>query len=162
HFWLTGRERVRRHSGRGRSLPDPDERAGCGRNRDRGRADLRRVGGRPTRVRGPRHGARRVAARTPAARRRANRVCGADDRRWPAVRRGGGDQGTSRHRDSVLFRPAGRWCVKRRRTLAATVILILAIAGLAVRLDPDRRALGWVRAEPFYHGRAASAWRRDL
>ena len=42
------------------------------------------------------------------------------------------------------------------------VILLVVAAGLAVVLDPGRRALGWVRGEPFYRGRAASAWRRDL
>lgn len=52
--------------------------------------------------------------------------------------------------------------MKRRRVIWGAVILLLAVAGLAVAFDPDRRAVGWARGEPFYHGRAASAWRRDL
>jgi len=52
--------------------------------------------------------------------------------------------------------------VKRRRVVRVAVVLLLAVAGLAIGLDPDRRALGWARGEPFFQGRAASAWRREL
>jgi HEAT repeat protein len=52
--------------------------------------------------------------------------------------------------------------VKRRRLIWSSVVLVLGAGGLVVGLDPDRRVLGWARGEPFFQGRAASAWRRDL
>jgi HEAT repeat protein len=42
------------------------------------------------------------------------------------------------------------------------VVLILAGGGLAVALDPAARVQGWVGGEPFFQGRSATAWRRDL
>ena len=46
--------------------------------------------------------------------------------------------------------------------IGAVLGLVLAAGALAVGLDPARRVPGWARGEPFYQGRAASAWRRDL
>lgn len=44
--------------------------------------------------------------------------------------------------------------------------MILALAFLAlvvaVRLDPSARVEGWLKDEPFFAGRSASAWTRDL
>jgi HEAT repeat protein len=43
------------------------------------------------------------------------------------------------------------------------IALALAIvAGVAIAFDPSARVLGWVRGEPFFQGRAATAWNRDL
>jgi HEAT repeat protein len=40
--------------------------------------------------------------------------------------------------------------------------LVVVAAGVAVALDPAARVQGWVNGEPFYGGRSATAWRRDL
>jgi HEAT repeat protein len=48
-----------------------------------------------------------------------------------------------------------------RLVLLVSVLAVVGIA-LAAVLDPDSRAEGWLRGEPFYHGRSASAWRHDL
>jgi HEAT repeat protein len=50
----------------------------------------------------------------------------------------------------------------RRRVILLTLVLLAAAAGVAVALDPAARVQGWVNGEPFYHGRSATAWRRDL
>jgi HEAT repeat protein len=52
--------------------------------------------------------------------------------------------------------------MKRARLLLAVVALLLVAAGAAALLDPAARVAGWVRGEPFYRDRSASAWRRDL
>jgi HEAT repeat protein len=52
--------------------------------------------------------------------------------------------------------------LKRRRVLWLVILVIVAGVAIVVGLDPDRRVQGWLAAEPFYQGRAASAWRRDL
>jgi len=52
--------------------------------------------------------------------------------------------------------------LKRRRVLFLAILAIVVVVAIAVVLDPDRRAPGWLTGEPFYQGRAASAWQRDL
>jgi HEAT repeat protein len=53
--------------------------------------------------------------------------------------------------------------MKRRRTiLIALLILVLGVVAGATLFDPANRVRGWVGGEPFYQGRAASAWRNDL
>jgi len=52
--------------------------------------------------------------------------------------------------------------LKRRRVLWLVILVIVACAAIAVGFDPDRRVQGWLTGEPFYQGRAASAWHRDL
>jgi HEAT repeat protein len=42
------------------------------------------------------------------------------------------------------------------------VVGLLMVVGWAIVLDPAHRVPGWVNGEPFYQGRAASAWRLDL
>lgn len=49
----------------------------------------------------------------------------------------------------------GKWIV------AGLVLLVAAGVGFAL-LDPDARVRGWMAGEPFYRGRAATAWRHDL
>ena len=51
----------------------------------------------------------------------------------------------------------------RRIMWMGLALVLLAVAGLAVAfLDPDARLRGWVAGEPFFRGRAATAWRHDL
>ncbi len=40
-------------------------------------------------------------------------------------------------------------------------LIVAAAVGFAL-LDPDARVQGWVGGEPFFQGRSATAWRRDL
>lgn len=49
----------------------------------------------------------------------------------------------------------------RRVMLVALVLLLVGVVAAAI-FDPSRRLLGWANGEPFYQGRAASAWARDL
>lgn len=51
---------------------------------------------------------------------------------------------------------------RRRRVVLAVLAAALAGGGLAVALDPSARVQGWVGGEPFFQGRSATAWRRDL
>jgi HEAT repeat protein len=51
--------------------------------------------------------------------------------------------------------------LKRRRTILL-VILLLVATGITIGLDPSRRVHGWVGGEPFFQGRSASAWSREL
>jgi len=51
---------------------------------------------------------------------------------------------------------------KRRRVIVLIVLAILLAAGIAAGLDPSARVHGWIAGEPFYQGRSATAWRRDL
>jgi HEAT repeat protein len=41
-------------------------------------------------------------------------------------------------------------------------LALVVVASVAIAFDPSARILGWVRGEPFYQGRAATAWKRDL
>jgi HEAT repeat protein len=52
--------------------------------------------------------------------------------------------------------------VKRRRWIIGAAVLLLAGVALALWADSDRRLLGRACGEPFFQGRAASAWHRDL
>jgi HEAT repeat protein len=52
--------------------------------------------------------------------------------------------------------------MKRRRVIAVVMLLLVVTGIAALFLDPAERVLGWARGEPFYHGRAASAWRGEL
>jgi HEAT repeat protein len=52
--------------------------------------------------------------------------------------------------------------MRRRRLAAVGALLALAGGTAAVVFDPAARVQGWVRGEPFYRGRSATAWRRDL
>jgi HEAT repeat protein len=49
-----------------------------------------------------------------------------------------------------------------RRALAVGIVLLLCGAGLAIILDPAARVQGWINSEPFFQGRSATAWRREL
>jgi HEAT repeat protein len=51
--------------------------------------------------------------------------------------------------------------MKRKWLLVALVLAVVAVAAFAM-LDPDARLKGWVGGQPFFHGRAASAWGREL
>jgi HEAT repeat protein len=52
----------------------------------------------------------------------------------------------------------------KRRWLVVLVVVALVVAGggLAAWFDPAARVPGWVGGEPFFQGRSATAWRRDL
>jgi HEAT repeat protein len=50
---------------------------------------------------------------------------------------------------------------RRTKFLVAGAALIVGV-GVAAVFDPHARIAGWVKGEPFYAGRSASAWRRDL
>lgn len=51
----------------------------------------------------------------------------------------------------------------RRRWVGLLIALtVAAIAALAIAFDPSARVPGWFRGEPFFQGRAATAWKRDL
>lgn len=52
--------------------------------------------------------------------------------------------------------------MKRRRWIIAALVLLVIAVALALLADPDRRLLGRAYGEPFFQGRAASAWHRDL
>jgi HEAT repeat protein len=54
--------------------------------------------------------------------------------------------------------------MKRKRTIWIVVIVLLVagLCALAVFFDPSARVLGWVRGEPFFEERSATAWRREL
>jgi HEAT repeat protein len=53
--------------------------------------------------------------------------------------------------------------MSRTRKLAFIGLAVVVVAAIAAAiLDPSRRLIGWVKGEPLYHGRAASAWARDL
>lgn len=54
--------------------------------------------------------------------------------------------------------------MNRRARIALVSLLVFGIAGLTLGLayDPDARLQGWVRGEPFYAGRSATAWEREL
>ena len=55
-----------------------------------------------------------------------------------------------------------RHTMKRRSLFIVAIGLIVAAAvGFAI-LDPDAHLQGWVGGEPFFQGRSASAWRRNL
>ena len=52
---------------------------------------------------------------------------------------------------------------RRRLVWVGLGLAVLAAGvGAAVLLDPDARVRGWAAGEPFYQGRAATAWRHDL
>lgn len=50
----------------------------------------------------------------------------------------------------------------RRRVIWGAAGLLAVAAVAAVAFDPAARVRGWVGGEPFYQGRAATAWRTDL
>ncbi|HSQ54939.1 MAG TPA: hypothetical protein VLM40_04265, partial [Gemmata sp.] len=50
----------------------------------------------------------------------------------------------------------------KRRRVAILVMFVFVAAGFTCWLDPAARVEGWLRGEPFYRGRSATAWRRDL
>jgi HEAT repeat protein len=52
--------------------------------------------------------------------------------------------------------------MRRKRVVALVLLLVAVAAGVAVFLDPAARVQGWVRGEPFFQGRSATAWERDL
>lgn len=52
--------------------------------------------------------------------------------------------------------------MKRSKIVLLVVLLAVVGGAVAAALDPDARVEGWVRGEPFYRGRSASAWRHDL
>lgn len=53
--------------------------------------------------------------------------------------------------------------MKRSLRLLILIIAVLFVAlGAAVALDPAARIQGWICGEPFYQGRSATAWQRDL
>jgi HEAT repeat protein len=49
-----------------------------------------------------------------------------------------------------------------RRVLVVALGLLVAGLVLFYQLDPDARLKGWVRGDPWYRGRPATAWRADL
>lgn len=51
---------------------------------------------------------------------------------------------------------------RRGKWIAVGLVLLVAGGVAFVLLDPDARLRGWVAGEPFYRGRAATAWRHDL
>jgi hypothetical protein len=51
---------------------------------------------------------------------------------------------------------------RRRRAILLIAAALVVAAALAIGLDPSARVHGWVGGEPFYQGRSATAWRRDL
>ncbi len=51
----------------------------------------------------------------------------------------------------------------RKRWVLLLGFLLLGIGlVLAIRFDPTARVQGWIKGEPFYHDRSATAWNRDL
>ncbi len=52
--------------------------------------------------------------------------------------------------------------MKRRGVILLALVVITVLIGLAIAFDPAARVQGWVRGEPFYKGRSATAWNRDL
>lgn len=52
--------------------------------------------------------------------------------------------------------------MKRRWWIGLAFAVVGVLAGLAIAFDPAARVQGWVNGEPFFQGRAATAWRRDL
>lgn len=46
--------------------------------------------------------------------------------------------------------------------IAALLLILIGVAGLAIAFDPSARLQGWVRGEPFFQDRSATAWRREL
>lgn len=54
--------------------------------------------------------------------------------------------------------------MSRRRVIWIVIapLLLVGVCGLAVALDPAARVQGWVRGEPFFQDRSATAWRNDL
>jgi len=52
--------------------------------------------------------------------------------------------------------------MNRRWWIALAFAVVVALGGLAIAFDPAARVQGWVNGEPFYRGRSATAWRRDL
>lgn len=51
---------------------------------------------------------------------------------------------------------------RRRALLIVVPLLVLGGVGVAIALDPAARVEGWIGGEPFFQGRSATAWRRDL
>jgi HEAT repeat protein len=51
---------------------------------------------------------------------------------------------------------------RRRKFLLLGFLVLVAAAAILIVLDSGRRVQGWVGSEPFFQGRAASAWGRDL
>lgn len=54
--------------------------------------------------------------------------------------------------------------MNRRRAIVIVLASLVLVAGVgfAIALDPAARVQGWVKSEPFYQGRSATAWRREL
>jgi HEAT repeat protein len=52
--------------------------------------------------------------------------------------------------------------MNKRAIVVAVVGIVLALAVLAVFLEPSMTALGFLRGDKFYQGRSASYWRRLL
>jgi HEAT repeat protein len=50
--------------------------------------------------------------------------------------------------------------VRKRKWLWAGLAALVVVAALL--FEPSATALGWLRGEPFFQGRSATAWRRDL
>ena len=50
--------------------------------------------------------------------------------------------------------------VRKRMWLWAGLAALLVVP--AILFEPSATALGWMRGEPFFQGRSATAWRRDL
>jgi HEAT repeat protein len=54
--------------------------------------------------------------------------------------------------------------MSRRRVIWIVFVLLMlgGAGGLAVAFDPAARVQGWVRGEPFFQDRSATAWQREL
>jgi HEAT repeat protein len=52
--------------------------------------------------------------------------------------------------------------MNKRVTIFASLGIILALAALAVFLEPTRTVIGYLRGDAFYQGRSTSYWRRVL
>lgn len=52
--------------------------------------------------------------------------------------------------------------MKRKRVVLTAVVLLICVCAALVTLDPAARVHGWAGGEPFYQGKSATAWRREL